>query len=209
MFTDIADVKRRAQLDEGDINALAAADAFATLIGNRREALWRALGTSPDAAMFMAPADHSQATLIAPTEASDIREDYRSTGLTLRRHPLALLRAQLAADYVITAAQLAKMQTGRRVRVVGIVTCRQRPSTANGTMFVTLEDETGYVNGVVWASIAETNRKALIFSRMLRITGRVERQGAVVHLIAEKLSDETAMLDALLGDLNITSRDFH
>ncbi len=208
-FTDIADVKRRAQLDEGDITALAAADAFATLIGNRRESLWRALGTSQDAAMFTAPADHSQATLNAPTEASDILEDYRSVGLTLRRHPIALLRSQLAADYVITAAQLAKMYTGRRVRVVGIVTCRQRPSTANGTMFVTLEDETGYVNGVVWPSVAETNRKALIFSRMLRITGRVERQGAVVHLIAEKLSDETAMLDALLGDLNVTSRDFH
>jgi error-prone DNA polymerase len=76
-------------------------------------------------------------------------------------------------------------------------------------MFVTIEDETGYVNGVVWSSVAETNRKALIFSRMLRITGRVERQGAVVHLVAEKLSDETAMLDALLGDLNILSRDFH
>jgi error-prone DNA polymerase len=208
-FTDIADVKRRAQLDEGDITALAAADAFATLIGNRREALWRALGTSQDAAMFMAPADYSQATLNQPTEASDILEDYRSVGLTLRRHPLALLRSQLAAEYVITAAQLAKMHTGRRVRVVGIVTCRQRPSTANGTMFVTLEDETGYVNGVVWSSVAETNRKALIFSRMLRITGRVERQGAVVHLVAEKLSDETAMLDALLGDLNILSRDFH
>jgi error-prone DNA polymerase len=208
-FTDIADVKRRAQLDEGDITALAAADAFATLIGNRREALWSALGTSQDAAMFLAPADNSIATLFAPTEASDILEDYRSTGLTLRRHPLALMRPQLNADYVITAAQLAKLDTGRRVRVVGIVTCRQRPSTAKGTTFVTLEDETGYVNVVVWASVAEAQRKALIFARLMRVTGRVERQGRVVHLIAEKLTDETVMLDSLLGELNMPSRDFH
>ncbi len=208
-FTDIADVKRRAQLDDGEISALASADAFATLIGNRREALWRALGTSQDAAMFLAPADNSIATLFAPTEASDILEDYRSTGLTLRRHPLALLRPTLAADYVITAAQLAKLDTGRRVRVVGIVTCRQRPSTANGTTFVTLEDETGYVNVVVWASVAEAQRKALIFSRLMRVTGRVERQGRVVHLIAEKLIDETVMLDSLLGELHTQSRDFH
>jgi error-prone DNA polymerase len=207
-FTDIADVKRRAQLDEGDITALAAADAFATLIGNRREALWHALGTSQDAAMFLASADDSIATLFAPTEASDILEDYRSTGLTLRRHPLALMRPQLATDYVITAAQLAKLHTGRRVRVVGIVTCRQRPSTANGTTFVTLEDETGYVNVVVWASVAQAQRKALIFARLMRVTGRVERQGRVVHLIAEKLVDETVMLDSLLGELNMPSRDF-
>lgn len=159
--------------------------------------------------MFLAPADDSIATLFAPTEASDILEDYRSTGLTLRRHPIALMRPQLTADYVITAAQLAKLHTGRRVRVVGIVTCRQRPSTANGTTFVTLEDETGYVNVVVWASVAEAQRKALIFSRLMRVTGRVERQGRVVHLIAEKLTDETAVLDTLLGELHTPSRDFH
>ena len=208
-FTDIADVKRRAQLDDGEISALASADAFATLIGNRRQALWRALGTSRDSEMFLGPADDSRATLDAPTEASDILEDYRSTGLTLRRHPLALLRPQLAAEYVITAAQLAKLQTSRRVRVTGIVTCRQRPSTANGTTFVTLEDETGYVNVVVWASVAEAQRKVLIFSRLLRVTGRVERQGTVVHLIAEKLTDDTVMLDSLLGELSLPSRDFH
>jgi error-prone DNA polymerase len=101
------------------------------------------------------------------------------------------------------------MQTGRRVRVVGMVTCRQRPSTANGTTFVTLEDETGYVNVVVWASVAEAQRKALIFARLMRVTGRVERQERVVHLIAEKLVDETVMLDSLLGELNMPSRDFH
>ncbi len=208
-FTDIADVKRRAKLDDGEISALASADAFATLIGNRREALWRALGTSQDAAMFLAPTDDSIATPFTPTEASDILEDYRSTGLTLRRHPIALMRPQLASDYVITAAQLAKLHTGRRVRVVGIVTCRQRPSTANGTTFVTLEDETGYVNVVVWASVAAAQRKALIFARLMRVTGRVERQGRVVHLIAEKLTDETAVLDTLLGELHTPSRDFH
>jgi error-prone DNA polymerase len=108
-----------------------------------------------------------------------------------------------------TAAQLARLDTGRRVRVVSIVTSRQRPSTANGTTFVTLEDETGYVNVVVWASVAQAQRKALIFARLMRVTGRVERQGRVVHLIAKKLVDEIGMLDSLLGELNTPSRDFH
>jgi error-prone DNA polymerase len=208
-FTDIADVKRRAQLDDADINALAAADAFAGLAGHRREALWRALGTSKDTAMFHAPTDNTIAILAAPTEASDILEDYRHTGLTLRRHPLALMRKKFEAEYAITAAQVAKMQTGRRIRTIGIVTCRQRPATAKETTFVTLEDETGYVNVVVWASVAESYRKALVFSRLMRVTGRVERQGLVVHLIAEKLVDETPMLGELLGDLTTSSRDFH
>jgi error-prone DNA polymerase len=205
IFSDIADVKRRAQLDDADINALAAADAFAGLAGHRREALWRALGTSKDTAMFHAPTDNAIATLAAPTEASDILEDYRHTGLTLRRHPLALLRKKFEAEYAITAAQVAKMQTGRRIRTIGIVTCRQRPATAKETTFVTLEDETGYINVVVWSSVAQTHRKALVFSRLMRVTGRIERQGLVVHLIAEKLSDETEML----GELTTASRDFH
>jgi DNA polymerase III alpha subunit len=95
------------------------------------------------------------------------------------------MRPQFAANYVITAAQLVRIQTGHRVRAIGIVTCRQRPSAANGITFVTLEDEIGYVNVVVWSSMAEAPQKALILAPLIRVTGRVERQGRVVHLIAE------------------------
>ncbi len=205
IFTDVADLKRRARLDAKDLNALAAADALQSLAGHRREALWQALGTERDAALFLSPDETAQPSLLAPTEASDILEDYRATGLTLRRHPVALLRGRLTEARAVSAADINNTVSGRRVRAAGIVTCRQRPATANGTTFVTLEDETGYVNVVVWSSIAASQRKALVFSRFMTVIGRVEKQGAVVHLIAEKLVDDTR----LLGALATASRDFH
>jgi error-prone DNA polymerase len=205
-FHDAADLKRRADLDAKALNALAAADALQTLAGNRREAYWQAIGTDRDAALFVAPQEESQPQLLAPTEGSDILEDYRSVGLTLRRHPVALLRPRLSHVHVKTAEEInTKTVRGRRVRAAGIVTCRQHPVTAKGTTFVTLEDETGYVNAVVWESVALAHRKALVFSRFMIVIGKVEREGSVVHLIAEKLIDETR----LLGALSTSSRDFH
>jgi error-prone DNA polymerase len=205
-FADIADLKRRAALDQKELNALAAADALQALAGHRREAYWQAIGTDRDAALFIAPNDHATPQLFPPTEASDIVEDYRTTSLTLRRHPVALLRPRLTRAYVKSAAEInTKTVAGRRVRAAGIVTCRQHPATAKGTTFVTLEDETGYVNVVVWESIATAHRKALVFSRFMTVIGRVEKQGAVVHLIAEELIDHTR----LLGALATASRDFH
>jgi error-prone DNA polymerase len=204
-FTDVADLKRRAWLDAKDLKALAAADALQSLAGHRREAFWQALGSERDAALFLSPSETAQPSLLAPTEASDILEDYRATGLTLRRHPVALLRGRLCEARVTRAADINNTVSGRRLRAAGIVTCRQRPATANGTTFVTLEDETGYVNVVVWSSIAASQRKALVFSRFMTVIGRVEKQGAVVHLIAEKLIDDTRLLGALATE----SRDFH
>jgi error-prone DNA polymerase len=205
-FADIADLKRRAALDQKELNALAAADALQSLAGHRREAYWQAIGTDRDAALFIAPNDHALPQLFPPTEASDIVEDYRTTSLTLRRHPVALLRPRLTRAYVKSATEInTKTVAGRRVRAAGIVTCRQHPATAKGTTFVTLEDETGYVNVVVWESIATAHRKALVFSRFMTVIGRVEKQGAVVHLIAEELIDHTR----LLGALATASRDFH
>jgi error-prone DNA polymerase len=102
-------------------------------------------------------------------------------------------------------------RAGQLVRVAGIVTCRQRPSTANGTTFVTLEDETGYLNVIVWSRLAERQRKELVFSRLMEVAGTVEREGEVVHVVAGHLTDKTALLGALageMGDLNTTSRDF-
>jgi error-prone DNA polymerase len=210
-FIDIADLKRRAALDDGDINALAAADAFASLTGNRRHALWAALGTGRDAAIFMAPMDNERVALRAPTEASDVVADYQTLGLTLRRHPVAILRPKLDQSARWSAAKIRVARAGQLVRVAGIVTCRQRPSTASGTTFVTLEDETGYVNVIVWSRLAERQRKALVFSRLMEVAGTIEREGEVVHVVAGHLMDKTALLGSLageVGDLNTTSRDF-
>lgn len=204
-FFNIADLKRRAQLSTDELKSLAAADALQTLSGNRREAFWGAIGVEDDTFVFEAPAEAKQASLFAPTEGSDIVEDYRSTGLTLRRHPVALLRPRLKANRAISAAEVQSTASGRFIRAAGIVTCRQHPSTAKGTTFVTLEDETGYVNVIVWTGVAQRYRKELVLSRFMFVNGKIERQGRVVHLIAERLVDQTR----LLGDLATTSRDFH
>ena len=204
-FSDLADLKRRAQLDEGDIAALAAADAFATLAGHRREALWAALGTTRDAALFHAPLDDTHAALSAPTEAANVLSDYQTTGLTLRTHPIALLRAKLDKSSRWSAEKIRQARAGQLVRIAGLVTCRQRPSTASGTTFVTLEDETGDTNIIVWPRVAEAQRQALVFSRLMEVAGHVERQGEVVHVIAGHLMDKTY----LLGALAVASREFH
>ena len=204
-FVNIADLKRRAALDNRDLSALAAADALRTLSGHRRDAFWEAIGIENDTRLFNAPHEAAQASLIPPTEASDIVEDYRATGLTLRRHPVALLRPHLKKTRTISAVEVQNSASGRRVRASGIVTCRQHPMTAKGTTFVTLEDETGYVNVVVWPSVGDQYRKALVFSRFMTVSGHIEKQGSVVHLIAETLIDNTH----LLGALATMSRDFH
>ena len=204
-FQNIADLKRRADLAAHDVAALAAADALASLIGHRREALWSALGVERDTGLFHAPVELVSATLQPPTEADDIFTDYRTVGLSLRRHPLALLRPALDKLRIRTAQEVNHARHGQILRATGMVTCRQRPGTAHGTTFVTIEDETGCVNVVVWSRVAESQRKELLFSRLLCVAGRVERQGEVVHLIAGKLIDQSAML----GELDFSTREFH
>ena len=204
-FIDIADLQRRAELSQQEIEALAAADAFQTLIGHRRAALWDALGLNTDTKLFTAPVDTSVATLLAPTEADDIFADFATVGLSLRRHPLALLRPALSALRIVSAETVKNARHGQIIRTSGLVTCRQRPGTAKGTTFVTIEDETGCVNVVVWSQVAARQRNPLVHARLLCVAGRVERQGEVVHLIAGKLIDQTAML----GDLDFSTREFH
>jgi error-prone DNA polymerase len=143
--------------------------------------------------------------LTPPTEGQDIVADYRSIGLTLGRHPLALLRDRLRREHVISAVELRELSTGANVRTAGIVIGRQRPGSANGVIFVTLEDETGNVNLIVWPSVAEHQRRALLQSRLLQVNGTIQREGDVLHVIALRLIDRTR----LLGRLLVTSRDFH
>jgi error-prone DNA polymerase len=203
-------LQRRARLDGGQIAALAAADALASLCGHRREALWSVLELQADAKLFSAPRDGQAADVTAPTEADNVVADYRHLGLTLRSHPLLLLRPRLGALRLSSAAEVRAARHGQLIRTAGLVTCRQHPETAKGTTFVTLEDETGDVNVVVWARLAERSRRVLLFSRLLAVAGKIERQGEVVHLIAGYLMDHSALLRELgsHGGLDCASRDF-
>ncbi|MFN7777682.1 MAG: OB-fold nucleic acid binding domain-containing protein, partial [Betaproteobacteria bacterium] len=212
-FSDVADLTARAELTRGEINALATADALATLAGHRRQALWDTLALDPGAARHAPLAARArreeQIELLPPTEGQDIVADYRATALTLRRHPLALLRERLAGLRLSTAARVAASRHKQPVRASGIVTCRQRPGTASGVTFVTLEDETGTINVVVWRAVADKYRRELLGATLLTVYGHVERvdtpHAPVVHLIAQRLVDHSA----LLGGLSLPSRDFH
>jgi error-prone DNA polymerase len=205
-FDSVADLARRAALDRGDLAALARADALRGLAGHRHRASWAVAGVEPVLPLLEeAPIREGLALLRAPSEGCEIVADYRSTGLTLGRHPVALLRSRLADDGVVSAAELNSAPHGVRTTCAGVVINRQRPGSAKGVVFVTLEDETGQANIVVWQSVAEAWRRPLLGARLLEVAGRVQREGQVVHLVAERMADRSGML----GALDVRSRDFH
>jgi error-prone DNA polymerase len=205
-FVDSEDFFRRTALGKRDLDCLADANALLQLTGHRRNALWQTLGKLPDELpLAVNSSPETQIELLAPAEGENLVADYRRLGLTLGRHPLALLRPRLTALKVATAADLANTSHQRGILVAGIVTGRQRPGTASGVVFVTLEDETGYINVVVWNTLVERQRKELLGSRLLGVHGVVERKDGVTHVVAGKLVDYSA----LLGGLAVQSRDFH
>lgn len=214
-FTDTEDLALRAHLGTHELNALAAADALHALAGHRRQQVWAAAAIKPAPALLKAAPTHEPPLQLPPTpEGENILFDYHATGLTLRRHPLALLRPRLAQKGLFTASQLNALPGGRRVAACGIVTVRQQPSTAKGTVFVTLEDETGPVNVIVWKSLREQQRAPLMQARLLAVWGEWQRSqdeasppghGPVRNLVAHRLED----LSPLLGRLAAQSRDFH
>jgi error-prone DNA polymerase len=205
-FDSAEDLARRAGLEQHEMRLLAGADALRSLSGHRRQQVWdaSALKAPP---VLLRDARFDEATLDLPPapEGEDILFDYASTGLTLRRHPLALLRPLLSKKRLLRAVDLQDAADGRFVRYAGIVTLRQQPSTANGVIFVSLEDETGVVQVVCWRSIREKQRAELLKSRLLAVHGRWQREGEVCNLIAGRLFD----LTPLLGRLATASRDFH
>jgi error-prone DNA polymerase len=203
-FTDVADLALRARLERVDLQALAGADALAGLAGHRRQALWDAVGAVPGRDQLVAPPPEQAPVLAAPSEGDDIVGDYRALGLTLRRHPLALLREQLLARRFLPADVLAAFQQGQLARHAGIVTVRQRPGTAKGVLFMTLEDETGCVNVIVWPALVEQFRREVLGARLLGVYGIWQREGEVRHLVARRMVD----LSPLLGSLQPESRDF-
>jgi error-prone DNA polymerase len=204
-FISTEDLARRAMLDRHDLSCLAAAGALATLSGHRREALWETLAVDEPTRLALPSIVQNPPALRVPTEGEDIVADYDTLGLTLRRHPLALLRPRLAKRRIKSSADLAESRHGDWIKVAGIVTCRQRPATASGVIFVTLEDEAGHMNLIVWNDLADRQRRERLASKLLAVSGEVQRQGAVVHILAKKLED----LSPLLGRLATTSHDFH
>lgn len=205
-FMDAEDLARRAGLDQQAMQQLAAADALISLSGHRRQQVWDAAALkAPPALLKEAPVEEDTLDLPEAPEGEAIVWDYASLGLTLRRHPLALLRERLQARRFMTAAALKDAPDGRLVRACGIVTGRQQPGTSKGVVFVTLEDETGVVQVIVWKALRERQRSALTRSRLMAVHGVWQREGEVCNLIAGHLED----LTPLLGRLATESRDFH
>ncbi|KRC03453.1 error-prone DNA polymerase [Duganella sp. Root198D2] len=204
-FASVTELARRADLDRHDLQVLAGGNALRSLAGNRRQALWDAAGAVPDKDLLR-PTEVEEETpqLVPPTEGEEILGDYRSQGLTLGRHPLALLRPALLAKRFLPADVLNTFSNNQLARGAGIVTGRQRPGTAKGVLFVTIEDETGYVNVIVWPDLVEKYRREVLGSSLLGVYGVWQQEGIVRHLVARRLVD----LSHLLGRLPTASRDF-
>jgi error-prone DNA polymerase len=205
-FADVADLARRAQLDRRDLRCLAAAGALNALADHRHRAYWDVAGIETRARLLReAPVRETTPALAAPTEGEDLVADFASLGLTLGRHPLALLRDRLHGMGFATAAEVRAARHGRALRTCGIVIGRQRPDTASGVVFVTLEDETGCVNVIVWRDLGDRQRRERRGARQLAVHGVIEREGDVVHVVARRLTDHSVLLGALVT----RSRDFH
>ncbi|TPQ31086.1 error-prone DNA polymerase [Cupriavidus pinatubonensis] len=204
-FASTTELARRAGLDRSDLQALAAGNALASMTGGRRQALWLAAAAVPDKDILRAAELVEEPAELAPaTEGEEIVGDYRAMGLTLRRHPLALLRPMLTERRFVPASELAQYQPRQTARAAGIVTVRQRPSTSNGVIFMTLEDETGVVNVIVWPGVFERFRKEVLGARLAGIYGQWQCEGEVRHLIAQRIVD----LSSMLGRLDTASRNF-
>jgi error-prone DNA polymerase len=198
-FSDPEDLARRAQLDAQQLDLLAQADALRPLTGHRHQAAWAVKGIDTRVTPLLqhTRTQETDADLPAPTAATTVLADYRATGLSLTHHPVALLRKQLAVFKVLPAEVLRHFPNGRLARASGIVTHRQRPETAKGVVFVTLEDETGAINVIVWPNVVEAQRKPLLASTLLTVFGIWQCQGAVQHLVAKTLIDHSSLLQGL------------
>jgi len=208
-FASVEDLARRAELDARAMHCLAASDALSGLAGQRRDAIWAVAGVDTRATPLL-KSTRTVEDAAAAFEALDLGDavlaDYRAMGLSLKGHPLALLRPALAPFKVQQAAVLnAQYRPGQLARASGLVTHRQQPGTAKGVVFVTLEDETGTVNVIVWPAVAAAQRKQLLAASLLTVYGVWQREGDVRHLVAKTLVDHTPLLQGLVT----RSRDFH
>ena len=220
-YGSIRELWRRSNLPASVLSRLAEADAFGSLDLTRRQALWAVKGLGPPPLPLFAAAEARLGDGVAGVEpeialpaaglGEEVSDDYRFLRLSLKAHPLALLRETLSARGIVPSERLAKLANGKRVSVAGLVLVRQRPGTAKGVIFATLEDETGVANIIVWPPIFERYRRIVLGSRLLAVEGTLQREGLVIHVIAKSVSDLSPMLDHLAEGtpLPVASRDFH
>jgi error-prone DNA polymerase len=205
-FTSVDDLWRRAGVAQAALVQLAEADAFRPAFGlARREALWAIRGLRDEPLPLFAAATAREAEIVPEiaepvvslrpmTAGSEVVEDYGHTGLSLRAHPVSFLREDLRRRRIVSLAEAMDARDGHWLEAAGIVLVRQRPGSAKGVLFVTLEDETGIGNLVIWPKVFEANRRTLLSAGMLAVRGRIQREGAVVHLVAQRISDLSADL---------------
>jgi error-prone DNA polymerase len=200
-FTSLSDIALRARLNGRAIRLLAAADAFGSLGLTRRAALWeaRALRDAPDLPLFRPGQDEGEETpvaLPAMPMCEQVVADYQTLRLSLKAHPMAFLRASLTRQRFVRAAELAALPNNRRLSLAGLVLVRQRPGSAKGVCFITLEDETGVANLVVWPKVMASFRKVIMTARLMQVTGRLQRDPAsgVTHVVADSLVDRSDVL---------------
>jgi error-prone DNA polymerase len=203
-YGSVDELWRRAHVPPAALERLAEADAFQHLGLERRAALWAIRGLPDEALPLFAAADAGRSprpeiveppvSLVPMPAGRNVVEDYSSVGLTLRQHPVAFLRGELQPRRIIPCADLLTSRDGQRVTVAGLVLVRQRPGTATGVIFITLEDETGIANLVVWSTLFDRQRRVVLSASMLGCLGRVQREGDVIHLVAEQLDDLSDLL---------------
>jgi len=201
-YRDPADIQHRAGLSDAALERLAKADAYGSMKLGRREALWAVRALPPAPLPLFGDGEHRRdpdVSLPSMAIGEEVTHDYATLRLSLKTHPLALLREELAAAHVTPNERLIRTKDGTRVTVAGIALVRQRPGTASGVIFITLEDETGVANLVVWPKTFEKYRRVVMGARLIRVTGKLQREGIVTHVIADRLEDMTHRLHALSG----------
>jgi len=204
-FDSIQQLLERTGLNRRELSALAAAGALKSIAGHRHKVRWTVAGVEEPTPLIPSMDRYEAVPMLRkPTEGQDIVADYQSIGLTLERHPMSLIRTHLDAFRYVAAERLKDLATGRHIRVAGLVITKQRPGTASGVTFVTLEDETGCINLIVWKKIAEEQRDVLLNARLMGIEGELQKEGKVIHVIARKLIDHSN----LLGELTVRQRNF-
>jgi error-prone DNA polymerase len=205
-YRSIQDLWHLSGIPVASLERLAEADAFQAIGLSRRQAVWTIRGLSdtrlplfdtldPKIGLPL-PAAFNEPPVSLPrmTDGHQVVEDYRSTGLSLDRHPVSFLRADLAAQRIVRCADLATIRDGRRVTVAGIVLVRQRPGSARGVLFVTIEDETGHANLILWPSVFDRQRRLVLSASMIACRGKLQKEGEVIHVIADELTDLSALL---------------
>ncbi len=218
-FRSVAELQHRTGLSRAALEKLAEADAFRSLGLDRRQALWAVRGLREEDLPLFAPlagtATEPAAALPAMSLGEHVAEDYRVVGFSLKRHPLALLRPELDRRRILPHARLAATPAKTLVKIAGLVLVRQQPGTASGVIFMTLEDETGIANLVVWRPVFERFRRIVMGAKLVQCEGRVQREGEVVHIVAERLTDLSPLLRRLWhpaaserAELRVQSRDF-